>query len=261
MNPINFNAYDHNFCESTIYSFGPHPEYANALTSLFISWIGINGLRNPYNSFSTLMLYSSLVINGITSCFYHYYNNIGWGLLDRMSMVLIAMSSTYLFIQHIHLFLIFDKWIQHDAITKIIHILIIAYFTFLFTVGGLHWENIFNILFGLFLASLPIYMWLVEKNQWNLKMPYQMIKIGWKGIRKIFLSGIFWIITEIFCNKLSIFKYMFGHVWWHIYVSYGGYLVSLVPVYLHMCSQSNGKQIIIKTSNYYLPYLDYTYDN
>ena len=147
MNPINFNTYDHNFCESTIYSNGQHPEYANAISSLFISWIGFNGITNPHNSFSTIMLYSSLIINGISSCAYHYYNNIGWGLLDRMSMVLIAMSSTYLFIQHIHVFLMFDKWLQHENITKLIHVGVMSYFTVLFTIGALHWENTFNTLF------------------------------------------------------------------------------------------------------------------
>lgn len=257
MNPIDFNTFDHNFCESTIYSQGPHPEYANAFSSLFISWIGLNGLRNPHNNFSTIMLYSSLFINGFTSCFYHYYNNIGFGLLDRMSMVLIAMSSTYLFVQHINLFLIFDRWVQHEAITKAIHVLVISYFTLLFTIGGLHWETTFNILFGLFLASLAIYMWLVEKHQWNLKMPYQVVNIGWQGINYILRSGIFWIVTELFCSDLSIFKYLFGHVWWHFYVSYGGYLVSLIPVYLHMNHPDNMRTIVIRQSKWYLPYLDY----
>ena len=41
---INFNNYDHNFCESSIYSNDKHPEYINALSSLFITFIGINAL-------------------------------------------------------------------------------------------------------------------------------------------------------------------------------------------------------------------------
>jgi hypothetical protein len=255
MNPINFNTYDHNFCESTIYSNGQHPEYANAISSLFISCIGYKGLTNPHNNFSTIMLYSSLIINGITSCGYHYYNTIGWGLLDRMSMVLIAMSSTYLFIQHIHRFLIFDKWLQHETITKLIHVGVMLYFTVLFTIGGLHWENTFNTLFGLFLASLAVYMLLIEKHQDNLKIPHQIVNLGWTGVHYIFKSGIFWIITETFCNYLSIFKYVFGHVWWHVFVSFGGYLISLIPVYLHIC-RNGYKPVIIKYKGF-MPFLDY----
>ena len=263
MNPISFNTFDHNFCESTIYSQGHHPEYANAISSLFISFVGINGLRNPHNNLSTVMLYSSLVINGIASCAYHYYNTIGWGLLDRMSMILIALSSTYLFVQHIDLFLILDKWIHYDEITKAIHVIVMGYFTLLFTIGGLHWETTFNTLFGLFLASLVIYMWLIDKHQWNLKIPYQIVNIGWRGIEYIIKSGVFWIVTELCCSHLSIFKYVFGHVWWHIYVSYGGYLVSLIPVYLHMNMNhlNSNKTIIIKKNQYYFPYLDYHTDN
>jgi hypothetical protein len=258
MKSINFNTFDHNFCESTIYSSGQHPEYANAISSLFISWIGYKGLKNQHNNFSTIMLYSSLFINGITSCFYHYYNNIGCGLLDRMSMILIAMSSTYLFIQHIQHFLIFEKWKYYETITKFIHIIIIIYFTLLFTIAGLHWETTFNILFGLFLSSLVIYIYLIDKHQSNLKIPKYVINYGWKGVKYIIVSGLIWIITEIFCNYLNIFKYIFGHVWWHVFVSLGGYFISLVPVYL-MLRQINcpEKVIVIKLDKGFLPYVDY----
>ena len=258
MNPINFNTYDHNFCESTIYSSDPHPEYINALSSLFISWIGYKGLTNPYNTLNTQFLYSSLFVNGITSCFYHYYNNIGWGLLDRMSMILIALSSTFLFIQNMHKFLIFDKWGNYEKITKTIYVSVILYFTVLFTIAGLHWEIIFNILFGLFLISLIIYMVLIDKHQDNLNIPYYIVNIGWKGIYYISVSGLFWIITEIGCSHLHMFKYLFGHVWWHIFVSYGGYLVSLISIYLHLEQNNiNHYDIVIKKDNSFLPYVDY----
>lgn len=253
---MNFNQYDHNFCESTIYSNLDSPEYANSISSLFISWIGLYGLSNPQNNFSSLMLYSSLLINGFTSCGYHYYNSIGWGLLDRMSMILIAMSSTYLFIQHIHLLLFFDKWICNNLLERIVHIISILYFTLLFTICGLHWEMCFNILFGFFLLTLIIYMLIINKYQKSLNLPNIILNIGWSGISSIIFSALFWIITEFFCNYLGIFKYLFGHVWWHIYVSYGGYLVSLVPLYLYMNSTNNNNLIIIKYK-ICIPYLDY----
>lgn len=259
MNPIDFNTYDHNFCESTIYSSGPHPEYLNAISSLFISYVGYKGLTNSYNTYITNMLYSSLLINGITSCFYHYYNTIGWGLLDRMSMILIAMSSTSLFIQHIHHFLIFDKWQKYENIIKIINVVVMSYFTLLFTIAGLHWEATFNILFGLFLSSLIIYMYLIDKHHSNLEIPYHLVDIGWQGVQYIGLSGFLWIITETFCSKIYILKYLFGHVWWHIFVSYGGYLISLIPVYLHLKDNliHNKVNIDIFYSPLGIPYIDY----
>ena len=253
---MNFNQYDHNFCESTIYSNLSSPEYANSISSLFISWIGFFGLSNPQNNFSSLMLYSALLINGFTSCGYHYYNSIGWGLLDRMSMILIAMSSTYLFIQHIHLLFNSNKWICNSSLEKIIHVMAILYFTLLFTICGLHWENIFNILFGFFLSNLVLYMIIIDKYQEILYLPKIILDIGWSGIFSIIFSASLWIITESFCNYLGIFKYLFGHVWWHIYVSYGGYLVSIVPLYLYMNSTNNNNLIVIKYK-FCIPFLDF----
>ena len=75
---IKFSSYDHNFCESQIYSSEPHPEYFNSISSLFITFIGINALFKQNINFLLSLLYSSLIVNGITSCFYHYFNSIGW---------------------------------------------------------------------------------------------------------------------------------------------------------------------------------------
>ena len=45
MHLINFNDFDHNFCESTIYSSDPYPEYLNSISSLFITFIGPGKMR------------------------------------------------------------------------------------------------------------------------------------------------------------------------------------------------------------------------
>ena len=60
MHTINFNNYDHNFCESSIYSPYSHPEYMNSVSSLFITFIGLNGLTKPYLNFQLIILYSAL---------------------------------------------------------------------------------------------------------------------------------------------------------------------------------------------------------
>ena len=41
------------------------------------------------------MLYACLAANGIMSAFYHYNNSIGYGLLDRMSMVLLGLNTSF----------------------------------------------------------------------------------------------------------------------------------------------------------------------
>ena len=254
---INFNNFDHNFCESMIYSYGSHPEYLNSASSLFITFIGLNGLAsliNLPNNFFLQLLFSALVINGITSCFYHRTNNIGWGLLDRMSMILIAMSCTYLFMEHLDKFI---KYKNKKFILVGVHLLVCTYYTILFTVSGLHMESVFNVLFGVFLASLSLFMLLVNQHQNldTLNIDPLIIKFGWKGIKYIGLSGIFWITTENLCYNIWFIKYLFGHVWWHIFVSYGGYLLSLVPNYLTLMYKYTNKEIEIKSNIFNLPYL------
>jgi hypothetical protein len=158
-----------------------------------------------------------------------------------MSMVLIAISTTYIFLQHIELFFPTDKHNFSNKNQKIIHIVVMTYFTLLLTICGLHWENIFNGFFGLFLFSLVIYMCLIERNNFRLEIPDKIVKQGWKGVLYILASCIFWIVTEIGCNYITVFKYVFGHVWWHVFISYGGYLISLIPVYLDMGKICNTK--------------------
>jgi hypothetical protein len=245
---INFNLYDHNFCESTIYSTGQHPEYLNAISSLFITFIGLNALRKQPLKLIYSMVYSSLAINGILSYFYHYYNSIGWGLLDRMSMVLLALNTTYIFVNTIKKIELFKN--------KYTHLIITSYYSILLTVAGLHIEYIFNILFALFLVSIVFFMFLINKHYHDI-VDKKILRLGWKGIIYIILSGVFWIGTENLCHNLPFIKYLFGHVWWHVFVSYGGYLVSLVPMYIDMIEHIDDGTINICNDNFGIPYLTY----
>lgn len=234
---INFNAFDHNFCESTIYSNGAHPEYLNSLSSLYITFIGLNGLFKPKLSILLKMVYSSLTINGLASCLYHYYNSIGFGILDRMSMILIAYTSMYLLIEPICF-----------GYKNCLNILLALYFTLILTFTGLHNELAFNILFAGFLLSLIFFINLINA-------PTHIILIGKLGIKYILCSCIFWLCTEALCAKIGFIKYLFGHVFWHIFVSYGGYLISLVPHYVYLDKKYNNK-VIIKKDIFGLTYLD-----
>lgn len=262
MHSINFNLYDHNFCESTIYSTIQHPEYLNSLSSLFIAFIGFNGLTKPCIHFQLALLYSAFIVNGITSSFYHYYNTIGWGLLDRMSMILIALSSVGLFLNYINRILILNRWKRRHAIiiSRLINLLVQIYFTVLFTVAGLHIEQLFNIMFGIFLGSLVLFMITIEKCYYEMDLPYKLVKMGWNGIVYIATSGIFWILTENLCNDYFFIKYLLGHVWWHLFVSYGGYLISLIPCYLYL-QNLNIRNIVILYDIFGIPYLYNNYDS
>jgi hypothetical protein len=250
---IDFHQFDHNFCESSIYSLNPHPEYLNAVSSLFISFIGLNALRKPHLHSIVSMMYSCLAVNGLLSYLYHYYNSIGYGLLDRMSMVLLGLNTTYVFFMTAK-----RRRLLHISfcMNTIIHLTIISYYTFLLTIAGLHHEILFNVLFALFLVSIIGYVYIISNI---VKIDPEVLKIGWRGVKCIVYSGIFWLTTEGLCSHIFFIKYLFGHVWWHIFVSYGGYLVSIIPNYLFLIHNKNEyDEIQIKYDIFRLPYLDYT---
>ena len=246
---IDFNLFDHNFCESTIYSAAQHPEYLNSFSSLFISFIGILGLIKPHNYLTLSMTSACLVVNGIFSFMYHYYNSIGWGLLDRMSMVILAINATYLFINDI-----IQKYPEYK---NVYHLMIASYYSLLLTVGGLHKEQLFNTMFGLFLISLAYFMYNLTTVFY---VPNNIKTIGWRGIKCIVLSGVFWIGTEALCHKFFFIKYMFGHVWWHVLVSIGGHYISLVPKYINMMKKRYQTDItvLVYYDRFNLPYLEYS---
>jgi hypothetical protein len=250
---IDFHQFDHNFCESSIYSSNQHPEYLNAVSSLFISFIGLNALRKPNLHIIVSMMYSCLAINGVLSYLYHYYNSIGYGLLDRMSMVLLGLNTTYVFFITAK-----RRRLLHLSFytNTMIHLTIISYYTFLLTIAGLHQEPLFNLLFALFLVSIIGYVYIISKIT---KIEKEILDIGWKGVKCIVYSGIFWLTTEGLCTHIFFIKYLFGHVWWHIFVSYGGYLVSVIPNYLFLIhNKREYDEIQIKYDIFRLPYLDYT---
>ena len=239
---IDFNEYDHDFCEASIYNNGA--EYINSISALFISFMGIFGLYyNRDYSVNISMLYYSLIINGITSAIYHHNHYIGWGLLDRYSMIYI---STYCY--NIFLEVLLNK---HTVVSHLLQLTIGIYLTYLSSMAGLHNEDIFNNLFGLFLASILIFLLICRIRYHNI--PRIIFYYGFKGIILITVAGVSWIITENLCNKYPIMKYLYGHAIWHVAVSLGGYYISLIPIYL---SKKNDYDTSLKLKyKYYIPYI------
>jgi hypothetical protein len=220
---MSFYSHDHSFCEAAIYG-GP-PEYINSITSLFISFIGFFGIsKNKHSNNDIYLLYGALFLNGFMSFAYHWTNYLGFGLLDRFTMILIAypaVSSSIkelLFLYPIELFY-----------KKIILVIKQIYFTLLITFCALGYEELFNGLFGLFLVTTLVFMHLVNNKRRTLSFQiYKTIRFGLIGTYMIIFAGILWIVVEKLCFKFPTMKYVQGHAFWHIFVSLGGYLNSLV---------------------------------
>ena len=226
---MNFLDYDHSFCEASLY--GKAPEYINSITSLFISIVGFIGIKyNHHHIYDIYVLYSALLLNGLFSFGYHWTNNIGFGHLDRYTMILIAYSSISSGIKELkYLYQLSDKSY------KISIFLQQTYITILMVLCALKNLEIFNVLFGIFLGLILIFIKLIDnkKSELNYKI-VNTIKYAWIGIFMIAIAGICWIIIEKLCHTFNIMKYLHGHAFWHIFVSLGGYLTSLLIVNLSL---------------------------
>jgi hypothetical protein len=218
-----FNSFDHSFCESKLWG-GP-PEYINSMTSLFISFIGCYGLiKNNHLNNEVFMLYSAFIINGIASSLYHWTNYLGWGYFDRFSMVLIAYPSIVGGLKELTYLYKFE-----NKLNKVFITLIQLYFTLIITFCALDYEQLFNNLFGFFLGFILIFMIMVNNKRELLNDKIKvLINYGFIGVTMIAIAGISWIVIENLCDKYWIMKYTHGHAIWHIFVSFGGYLVSLL---------------------------------
>lgn len=237
---IDSSIYDHSFCEVELYESKYSPEYCNAITALFISYIGYFGIRTTLRPINLHVfgLYFSLIINGISSCFYHITHTIGWGLIDRFSMILIALYCFQIFVS------VFQYLKISSNICRVLHSMSMLYIVLLMTVCGLHQEELFNTLFGGFLISIVLFLIVIYHQA---IIPYRIMDYAIKGILLLSISGISWIITETNCTKYSILPYLFGHSIWHISVALGGYYISLLPVYI-----LSGEKVDVHT-NTYLP--------
>ena len=242
---IDYYAFDHSFCELTLYE--SPPEYVNSYTSLFLSFVGVFGFVMNPQIHDVNLIYSAFVANGLTSFFYHYTNQIGWGLMDRFSMVMIATSCNNVFIKMLEM----KKIGYFYNLLRCGNMWITIY---LLTVTGLHNEDLFNILFGFFLTSLFILMIFLELYKFKLEIPHKILNYGWKGVLLILCAGIFWLVTEKLCSYHFIIKYLFGHAFWHIGVGLGGYYITLIPLYLYQKNTFSNIKTLLG-----IPYLENNY--
>jgi hypothetical protein len=224
---MDFFQYDHGFCELKLY--GAPPEYINSITSLFISYMGFFGMKNNNHLNNDIfLLYAALFVNGFVSCAYHWTNYLGFGLLDRFSMILIAypaLSSCFKEVAYLYNMNSTNK--KYFIICKQI------YFTILITLCAYGYEESFNALFGIFLGGNIIFIWLFYKKKSILSIKTNNLLFNsFIGLLLMLFAGISWITVEKLCDRFYIMKFIQGHAFWHIGVSIGGYLISLLVVSL-----------------------------
>ena len=198
----------------------------------FLVFIGTFGfIMNP-KIHDINLVYSALIVNGITSSLYHFTNQIGWGLMDRFSMVMLVVYCYNLGIKMCEMFNMCGIFYELLRIFKTFFVVL------LLTITGLHFEQLFDAMFGFFLGTLLLFVLFVHVNNKKLLIPQELIIYNWKGIGLITLAGSFWIFTEKLCHQYNFVKYLFGHAIWHVAVALGGYYLILTPLYLYTRQKS-----------------------
>jgi hypothetical protein len=213
--PISFNLFDHHFCEYTLYE----AEYCNSISSLLISISGLYGFYNNSHDQIITSLFSSFIVNGISSFFYHWTGNIGWGLFDRISMVMIVCFSLIFVNKIINQLLKIS-----NCFNRFIGLFIQTFVCLMLTFIGLHHEETFNIMFGLFFCILVGSIYLIEKNNMS-NCAIKNIQMAKYGIKLLLLASALWILTEKLCDKLNILRFLQGHAIWHLCCAIGGYIL------------------------------------
>lgn len=241
---LQFDLYDHSFCEMNIY--GKAPEYINSISSLFLCFFGLFGIIVHSKMHDVKMIYTAMVFNGISSFMYHFTNQLGWGLLDRFSMIMIVIPCYTIAIKILEVFNL------HIYFYDVLRFLVTFYLTYLLTMIGLHEEDQFNNLFAVFLFNLLIFVSFIHFYNNRFQIPKIIIYYTWYGILLIAGAGSFWILTEKFCHSFWFIKYLFGHTFWHFGVALGGYLVSFISIYLFDRINFKGIKYF-----YRIPYLEF----
>jgi hypothetical protein len=183
-------TFKHNFCESKIFG---KPEYLNSITSIFISIIPLFFPFPEIPAFKRITIL--LILNGLSSFYYHY--NLDWigKQFDELTMILIV----YIFL--LKLIVVAQK-------INLLYLIDIL-FVLIFVINSIpKMDFIFP---ALFTTPIIILLYLIYK----LSKIY--ITIDFKNFIFCLIGAFCWIGSELLCTK---YTYV-GHGLWHLFFSLG----------------------------------------
>tara|TARA_B100000925_G_C22007996_1_gene474650 strand:- start:1330 stop:1983 length:654 start_codon:yes stop_codon:yes gene_type:complete len=211
---LSVGNFSHNFCESKI--FNDQPEIFNAISSLFITIIPFfyNFPRNVALRRVTFIL----MLNGIFSSYYHF--NLNWfgKQLDELTMIFALYIGTIEIINIIN---------SHDKKNYLL------YDFFTITMTSINTLPNYDLIFPFMFFIGVLYLLF---NIYILKQSLPIIDVT--CLKCSFYGSIFWILSEIFCNRF----FYFGHSLWHIMFPLG--FIKFIEILDNAIIDSN----IIKTS-------------
>lgn len=199
--------FSHHFCESRL-TQNQGPELWNAYTSLFISFVPLiyEIPRNKilYNISTILML------NGLSSFYYHYYLDWYGKQGDEISMIMANYYGLY------GLLRLYYKYNIPSRGLSLYYNNMNTVFMILFIVLNTDPRNdyLFPHIFTLYLLPTITLIYKVG-NKYNI--PYK------NNLALSSCGAFFWILSELMCTEFT--KY--GHVLWHLLFPLGFYRLIL----------------------------------
>ena len=224
------------FCEGKINGI---PEVWNTVSSLFISYVAFCALKYSNLTSNIRSIYYLLFLNGIGSMGYHWVikGSLGyvWKMLDQFTMILALWLGVTICIR-----------LCNNSNTELytIHSLNIGMLIF----SSCEYDELFRTAFGLeALLLIKYYNQLTRRLYIN-----DFYNFGKQGLYISVFAGLFWIMTELFCNKYLIL----GHTVWHIGISYGMHLLLQFINTVKSCLPTVSRQVKMKVENHlYIPIL------
>lgn len=198
------------FCESLLYSPGT-PEYANSFSCVFLLLFGILGCTqtNAKHDSQFVRAYAMMIVNSVGSFGYHWTGQYGWQLIDECSMILASTTGCSILLDE--LFVPYRSlYMTSISLYQVFSIALIA--------SGTDVALLFTIPL---LCILFVTVILAYTDQTNAAARILL----WTGLGVSLSSAAVWITTEQLCDRIEIFRWLYGHVMWHAGMSYGLHLV------------------------------------
>lgn len=222
----------HYFCEH--YTFHQPHEYTNSFSSLAITAAGLFGLLAngsdvvlPSHIAGPLTL---LVLNGFASFWFHWTNEFGPGMLDQGSMVLAVWCGLMPVLQRVFRPL-YARVAQLAA--SALAVGTIAVMTIV------EYDTYFSGLFAALGLSLAGGLYTIYRRE-RLIASQRLLDTFKQGLASALGVSVVWFTTELPCKEHPWLGYFFGHVFWHVGISWG--VVWLLQALLYLDLEDQGYQ-------------------
>jgi hypothetical protein len=227
------------FCEGRILGI---PEYLNSFSSLFISLVAYAGLQTKNLNEDIKMIYFILFLNGFFSMGFHWTMYYGWKNLDQVTMIMCIWFGLKVTLNMCRFRSNIPLYLLHLSNIIILVLSVCEYDSFFrlsFTIESLLLIYVYNVL--------------------TYKLFYKdYYGFGKRGLVISMAAGVFWGLTELFCNKYLII----GHSVWHLCISYGMHLLLQFVNTISIVLPTTTRQLYtlhIKRIFRFIPVLDENY--